>query len=167
MAWYTTVMPNISNSRDQGTDWATDIFGISDTDVWNYTTAIRHIINAKELRYISTLRIVDLLGHMRTEELTMEEYLTHAGCYRRELIARYAPKDLDIRGAICNEIDTRITYMGYKKFLHKDLSHTSLAKDALGQKLSGWKYKAVIKKIALAMIERGKVILPIIELKQY
>ena len=75
--------------------------------------------------------------------------------------------DLDIRGAICNEIDTRITYMGYKKFLHKDLSHTSLAKDASGQKLSGWKYKAVIKKIALAMIERGKVSLPITWLKPY
>ena len=144
-----------------------DIFGISDTDVWNYSTAIRDIIRAKELRYISTLRIVDLLGHARTRELTMEEYLTHAGCYRRELIARYAPKDLDTRGAICNEIDTRMTYMGYLKFLQKDLKHTSLAKDASGQKLSGWKYKAVTKKIALAMIERGKVSLSSTELKQY
>ena len=97
----------------------------------------------------------------------MEEYLTHAGCYRRELIARYAPKDLDTRGAICNEIDTRMTYMGYLKFLQKDLKHTSLAKDASGQRLSGWKYKAVTKKIALAMIERGKVSLSTTELKQY
>lgn len=144
----------------------TDIFGISDTDVWNYSTAIRDIIRAKELRYISTLRIVDLLGHARTRELTMEEYLTHAGCYRRELIARYSPKNLDIRGAICNEVDTRKTYMGYLKFLQKDLRHNSLARDASGQRLSGEKYRAVTKKIALAMIERGKVSLPTAELKQ-
>lgn len=97
----------------------------------------------------------------------MEEYLTHAGCYRRELIARYAPKDLDIHAAIRNEVDTRMTYMGYKKFVQKDLKYSSLAKDVSGQKLSGWKYKAVIKKIALVMIERGKVSLQITELKQY
>ena len=97
----------------------------------------------------------------------MEEYLTHAGCYRRELIARYAPKDFDARGAILNDVDIRMTYVGYIKFLQKDLRHSSLAKDASGQRLSGWKYKAVIKKIALAMIERGKVSLPTTEAKQY
>ena len=97
----------------------------------------------------------------------MEEYLIHAGRYRRELIARYAPKDIDTRRAILNEVDTRMTYIGYMKFLQKDLRHSSLAKDASGQMLSGWKYKAVIKKIALAMIERGKVSMPTTELKQY
>ena len=135
----------------------TDILGISDTDVWEYSTAIRDIIKAKQLRYISTLRIVDLLGHVRTVEMTREEYLTHAGCYRRELIARYAPRDLDTRGAIRNEVDTCMTYTGYIKFLLKDLRHSPFAKDAFGQKLSGEKYKAAVKKIALAMIERGKV----------
>lgn len=97
----------------------------------------------------------------------MEEYLAHAGCYRRELIATYAPKDFDARGAILNNVDIRMTYVAYNKFLQKDLRHSSLAKDASGQRLSGWKYKAVIKKIALAMIERGKVNLPTTELKQY
>ena len=145
----------------------TDILGVSDTDVWDYSIAIRDIIKAKELRYISTLRIVDLLGHARTVVLTREEYLTHAGCYRRELIAKYAPKDLDLRGAIRSEVDTCMTYTGYVKFLLKDLRHSSLAKDALGQKLSGEKYKAAVKKIALAMIERGKVGLSITRLKQY
>ncbi len=134
-----------------------DILGISDTDVWDYSTAIRDIIKAKQLLYISTLRIVDLLGHERTAELTREEYLTHAGCYRHELIAKYAPKDLDLRGAIRSEVDTCMTYTGYVKFLLKDLRHSSLAKDALGQKISGEKYKVAVKKIALAMIERGKV----------
>ena len=132
-----------------------------------YSTAIRDIIKAKEFRYISTLRIVDLLRHARTGELTMEEYLTHAECYRRELIARYAPKDFDARGAILNDVDIRRTYGGYIKFLQKDLRHSSLAKDALGQRLSGWKYKAVIKKIALTMIGCGKVSLPTTQLKQH
>ena len=83
------------------------------------------------------------------------------------LITRYAPKDFDARGAILNDVDIRMTYMEYIKFLQKDLKHSSLAKDASGRRLSGWKYKAVIKKIALAMIERGKVSLPITKLKQY
>ena len=160
MAWYIMVMPNDCNIRNQRTDWA-------QISLASVTTAIRDIIEAKQLRYISTLRIVDLLGHVRTGELTREEYLAHAGCYRRELIARYTPKDLDTRGVIRNEVDTCMTYMGYMKFLLKDLRHSSLAKDALGQKLSSAKYKAVIKKIALAMIERGKVSLPITELKRY
>ena len=142
----------------------TDILGISDTDVWDYSTAIRDIIKAKQLRYISTLRIVDLLSHARTAELTKEEYLAHAGCYRRELIAKYAPKDLDLRGAIRSEVDTCMTYTGYVKFLLKDLRHSALAKDALGQKISGEKYKVAVKKIALAMIERGKVGLSITKL---
>ena len=145
----------------------TDILGISDTDVWAYSIAIREIIKNKELRYIRTLRIVDLLGHARTVELTKDEYLTHAGCYRRELIAEYAPKNLDLRGAIRSEVDTCMTYTGYIKFLLKDLRHSPLAKDALGQKLSGEKYKAAVKKIALAMIERGKVGLSTIKLKPY
>ena len=145
----------------------TDILGISDTDVWDYSIAIREIIKNKELRYIRTLRIVDLLGHARTVELTKHEYLTHAGCYRRELIAKYAPKDLDIRGAIRSEVDTCMTYTGYIKFLLRDLRHSRLAKDALGQKLSGEKYKAAVKKVALAMIERGKVGLSTTKLKPY
>ena len=50
-----------------------------------------------------------------------------------------------------------MTYRGYIKFLVKDLRHTSLAKDALGHELSGKKYKLAVQKVALAMIERGKV----------
>lgn len=131
--------------------------GISDSDVWDYSAAVRDIIRVKKLRYISTLRIVDLLDHANSGEMTREEYLTHAGCYRRELIAKFAPKDLDVRGAILKEADTCMTYKGYIKFLLKDLSHSALAQDAAGQKLSGEKYRLAAKKVATAMIERGKV----------
>lgn len=128
--------------------------GISDSDVWDYSAAVRDIIRVKELRYISTLRIVDLLGHANTGEMTREEYLTHAGCYRRELIAKFAPKDLDVRRAILKEADTCMTYRGYIKFLLKDLWHSALAKDAAGQKLTGEKYRLAVKKVATAMVAR-------------
>lgn len=134
---------------------------ISDSDVWDYSSAVRDIIKVKELKYIITLRIVDLLGHSRTDDLTRDEYLAHAGCYRRELTAKFAPANLDTRGAIRNEPDTCMTYTGYVKFLLKDLRHSSLAKDAQGQKLSGEKYKQAVKRVAMAMIERGKVIITI------
>lgn len=60
-------------------------------------------------------------------------------------------------------------HQGEGRFLNllKDLRHSSLAKDALGQKLLGEKYKAVVKKIALAMIERGKVGMSTTKLRQY
>ena len=90
--------------------------------------------------------------------MTKEEYLAHAGCYRRELTARFAPRDLDLRAAILNEPDTCMTYKGYAKFLNKDLRHSPMAIDEFGRKkLSGEKYRVAVKKIAMAMIERGKV----------
>ena len=145
----------------------TDLLEISDADVWDYSTAIRDIIKAKELHHISTLRIADLLGHARTTAITREEYLAHAGCYRRELIASYAPRGLDIHEAICNEVDTNMTYKGYIKFLLKDLKYSSLTEDDLGQKLSGKKFKGAVEKVAFAMIERGKVSQTITWWKQY
>ena len=136
-----------------------DILGISDSDVWDYSIGVRNLIKSKHLRYLSTLRIVDLLDHQRSDVLTREEYLLHAGCYRREMVAKFAPKDLNLREAIRNEPDTCMTYLGYVKFLIKDLRNTAINKDAKGKKLSGEKMKQACKKIALAMIERGKVCL--------
>ena len=129
-----------------------DLLGIKDSDVWDYSNAIREIVKAKELKNISTLRIVDLLDHVNTKELTREEYLAHAACYRRELTAKFAPKNLDTREAILTEADTCMTYKGYIKFLTKDLKHSALASDETGRKLSGEGYRKACKKVAVGQL---------------
>lgn len=130
--------------------------GISDSEVWEYSTAVRDIITAKGLRHIDTLRIVDLLdSHPHSENLTKEEYLIHAGCYRRELVAKYSPLNFDSREAVNNDKDTCMTYKGYIKFLTKDLAHSNLVTETHGSPKK--RYKEAIEKLALKMIARGKV----------
>ena len=131
--------------------------GIEDSEVWDYSTAVRKIIEDKELHHVSALRIVDLLGHANTEGLTREEYLIHAGCYRRELVARYGPRNFDSHAAVQEEEDTRMTYRGYIKFLTKDLAYSKLATETQGQANPKKRYKEAIEALAYQMITRGKV----------
>ena len=65
------------------------------------------------MRFIKTLRVVDILGHEKTSDLTREEYHAHAECYGRELIASFAPRNLDLRAAILSKPDTYMTYYVY------------------------------------------------------
>lgn len=133
-----------------------DLMMIDDSEVWDYSSAVRDIITDKELKHISTLRIVDLLGYENTEKLGREEYLTHAGCYRREMVARYSIPGFDSREAVRNDKDTCMTYRGYIKFLTKDLKHSRLAAESQSKK----KFKDAIEELALKMISRGKVSSP-------
>lgn len=134
-----------------------DLMGISDGEVWDYSTAVRDIIQAKELHHISALRIVDLLDHPDTESLTREEYLIHAGCYRRELIAKYSPTNFDAREAVKKEADICMTYRGYIKFLTKDLKYSRVAEETQRQENPKKRYKEAIESLAFKMITRGKV----------
>lgn len=126
---------------------------IDDSEVWDYSSAVRDIIDDRGLKHVSAFRIVDLLDYPCTETLGREEYLTHAGCYRRELVAKYGSADFDSREAVRNDKDTCMTYRGYIKFLTKDLKHTRLATDSQSKR----KYKDTIEELALKMIQRGKV----------
>ena len=131
--------------------------GIDDNEVWDYSTAVRDIIESKELRHLKTMRIVDLLDHPHTNSLNREEYLIHAGCYRRELLAKYAPVDFNASEAVRNDKDTTMTYRGYVKFLTKDLMHSRIANETQTQSNPKKKYKEAIEDLAYKMISRGKV----------
>ncbi|KAI9765808.1 MAG: hypothetical protein M1840_007090 [Geoglossum simile] len=141
-----------------------DLMDVPDSEVWEYSTAVRDIITAKGLRHVQTLRIVDLLDtHPHSENLTKEEYLIHAGCYRRELVAKYGPLNFDSREAVNNDKDTCMTYQGYIKFLTKDLAHSKVAIQTQGGPKK--RYKEAIEKLALKMIGRGKAFAAAIESK--
>ncbi|MCJ1468027.1 hypothetical protein MMC07_006653 [Pseudocyphellaria aurata] len=130
-----------------------DLMMIDDSEVWDYSTAVRDIIRERGLRHMSALRIVDLLDHHRTKNLEKEDYLAHAGCYRRELIAKYSSAEFDSREAVRNDKDTCMTYRGYIKFLTKDLKYSRLATDAPSKR----RFKESIEELALKMIHRGNV----------
>lgn len=126
---------------------------IDDAEVWDYSTAVRDILVAKELDHVNTLRIVDLLGSSTSEDLTKEEYLKNASSYRDELVEKYGPKDFDSREAVRTDKDTCMTYRGYIKFLTKDLRHGRFAKENPSKR----QFKDAIEALALKMIARGKV----------
>ena len=140
--------------------------GVEDSEVWDYSTALRDIIETKELRHLKTLRIIDLLNHEDTSKLTKEEYLVHASCYRQELIAKYGSRDFNSRDAIRNDNDTCMTYRGYIKFLTKDLMYSKIAAVTQNQTKHKKQYKEAIEEIALKMIERGRVNLEFHSVKQ-
>lgn len=131
--------------------------GIDDSEVWDYSTAIRKIIETKELTHLKTLRISDLLDHEHTKELTRKEYLIHAGCYRRELVAKFGPINFDARTTVREDQDTCMTYRGYIKFLTKDMMYSQLATDAQNASNPKKRYKDAMEDLAYQMITRGKV----------
>ena len=131
--------------------------GIDDSEVWDYSAAVRDIIETKELRNLTTMRIVDLLGHANTENMSREEYIIHAGCYRRELVAKFAPTDFNAPDAVRNDKDTCMTYRGYIKFLTKDLMYSRIAEETQSQQNPKKRYKDAIENLAYQMIYRGKV----------
>lgn len=126
---------------------------IEDAEVWDYSTAVRDILVAKELNHVNTLRIVDLLGVSNGESLTKEEYLKNASSYRDQLVEKYGPKNFDSREAVRSDKDTCMTYRGYIKFLTKDLRHGRFATENPNKR----QFKDAIEELALKMIARGKV----------
>ena len=141
-----------------------DLMGVSDADVWEYSTTIRKIVANKDLKFIETIRILDLLDQS-TENLDREEYLMHANCYRREMFAKHTPAGFDARDAVKNDKNINMTYKGYIKFLTKDLAHSHLAEESKKAENPKRWYKSAIEELAYKMITRGKAFAAAIEKK--
>ncbi|KAH8807447.1 putative pyoverdine/dityrosine biosynthesis protein [Xylogone sp. PMI_703] len=142
-----------------------DLLDVPDSDVWAYGEAVRDMAKRKKFEDIQFSRLSDILdthprlgtnSHPPSAEENRIYNLTHAGCFRRELVARYEPAGFDAKQAIRDDIDTRLTYRGYLRFLKKDLEHREdIRNDADGNPLSAKKYDKVISAIAQRMITRG------------
>jgi len=136
---------------------------VSDEDVWAYGEAVREMAREKKLVNIDFVRVTDLLNrglekspHSTTFAEDRASYLASVSSTRKELVKRYTPPGYDARKAIKEDSDTRLTYMGYVRFLKKDLEHIEELKvDKDGKPLSATKYTKVIKGIAQAMLTRG------------
>lgn len=131
----------------------TDLLGISDRDTWAYGEALRKMAVQKGFNHIDFSRIRDLVYFPLPEKLEEITYVANATNFRRFLFNKYGKDDLDIDHEIATNPDTRMTYLGYRRFLESDLRYIF----PLGEGRSNKGYKKAVKYLAKQMLIRGHV----------
>ncbi|KAI4244084.1 MAG: hypothetical protein LQ352_006922, partial [Teloschistes flavicans] len=96
-----------------------DLLNIPDRDTWAYGEALRTMALQKSFNHIDFSRLRDLVTFPlplpeKLEEIT---YVANATNFRRYLFNQYGKEDLDIDHEIATNPDTRMTYLGYRRFL--------------------------------------------------
>lgn len=107
----------------------------------------------KKFNYLSFARIQDLLDFPLPDKLREITYVANCTNFRRLLLNKYEKPDMDIDQEIVSNPDTRLTYLGYRKFLESDLKHIF----ALGENRGSNQYKRDVKYLAKQMLIRGYV----------
>src|SRR5690242_13541043 len=107
----------------------------------------------KKFAYITFARIQDLLDVDLFDNVREITYVANCSNFRRLLINKFAKDDIDLDKEIKKIPDTRLTYLGYRKFLESDLKHIFTT----GKNLTRNQYKRDVKYLAKQMIFRGYV----------
>ena len=111
----------------------------------------------KKFTYIAFSRLKDILDFPGLpDELREITYVANCTNFRRLLLNKYGRTDIDIDTEIRENADTRLTYLGYRKFLESDLKHIF----ALGDNRGSNQYKRDVKYLAKQMLYRGYVSSP-------
>lgn len=95
----------------------------------------------------------DLLEFPLPEKLREITYVANCTNFRRLLLNKYGLPDLDIDHEIATNPDTKLTYLGYRRFLESDLRHIF----TLGENRTSNAYKRDVKYLAKQMLMRGYV----------
>jgi pyoverdine/dityrosine biosynthesis protein Dit1 len=130
-----------------------DLLSISDRETWAYGEALRKMAIERKFTYITFSRMKDLLDFPLPEKMREITYIANCTNFRRELMNRYGRPDIDIDEEISNNPDTKLTYLGYRKFLESDLRYISTTGDDGGRN----QYKRDVKYLAKQMLVRGYV----------
>ncbi|KAL4778524.1 Pyoverdine/dityrosine biosynthesis protein-domain-containing protein [Aspergillus varians] len=128
-----------------------DLLCISDQDTWAYGEALRKMAIERQFNCISFSRIRDLLDISLPAKLNEIVYVANCTTFRRLLLNKYGSPDLDINHEIRSNPDTKLTYLGYKRFLESDLKHIF----PRGTDRSAHSYKRDCKYLAKQMLIRG------------
>ncbi|KAI6779256.1 Transferase family protein [Emericellopsis cladophorae] len=128
-----------------------DLLCISDQDTWAYGEALRKMALQKGFDNIAFARIKDLVDFPAPHELREITYVANCTTFRRLLLNKYGQDDLDIDHEIATNPDTKLTFLGYKRFLESDLKYIF----PQGQDRSGNSYKRDCKYLAKQMLVRG------------
>lgn len=87
------------------------------------------------------------------EQLDEISYVANATNFRRFILNNFGKDDLDPDRLIAEDEDTRLTYLGYRRFLMSDLRHIY----TLGEDRNSTAYKRQTKYLAKQMLIRGYV----------
>ena len=98
-------------------------------------------------------RMKDILDIGETDDLTEVEYVANCTNFRRLLLNKFGSEELDIDKEIASNHDTKLTYLGYRRFLESDLRHIF----PQGCNRGSNAYKRDCKYIAKQMLARGYV----------
>lgn len=107
----------------------------------------------KGFNHIDFSRLKDLVSFSLPEKLDEITYVANATNFRRFLLNKYGNDNLDIDHEIATNLDTQMTYLGYRRFLESDLRYIF----PLGKDRSNRRYKADVKYLAKQMLIRGHV----------
>jgi ATP-binding cassette, subfamily G (WHITE), member 2, PDR len=130
-----------------------DLLSISDRDTWAYGQALRELASMKALQYISFSRIRDLVDLPLPAEMQEIAYVANATNFRRALLNRFGKDDIDIDKEIEKDPDTKLTYLGYRRFLESDLKHIF----PVGNGRTANAYRRDVRYLAKQMLIRGYV----------
>lgn len=113
----------------------------------------------KGFKFIAFSRMKDLLEFPLPEKLREITYVANCTNFRRLLLNKYERPNLNIDHEITTNPDTKLTYLGYRRFLESDLRHIF----ALGENRTSNGYKRDVKYLAKQMLIRGYVSAQIIQ----
>ncbi|KAI9151854.1 Isocyanide synthase-NRPS hybrid crmA [Paramyrothecium foliicola] len=123
----------------------------NDQETWAYGEALRKMAIQKKFDNISFSRMRDLLNFPLPEKMTEIAYVANCTTFRRLLLNTYGSADLDIDVEIAKNPDTKLTYLGYKRFLESDLKYIF----PRGADRTANEYKRDCKYLAKQMLIRG------------
>lgn len=95
----------------------------------------------------------DLLDFPLPQKMTEITYVANCTTFRRLLLNKYGKADLDIDHEIATNPDTKLTYLGYKRFLESDLKYIF----PRGADRTANGYRRDCKYLAKQMLIRGHV----------
>ncbi|KAJ5779598.1 hypothetical protein N7457_007318 [Penicillium paradoxum] len=128
-----------------------DLLCISDQETWAYGEALRKMAIQNKFDFISFSRLKDLLEFPMPEKISEIVYVANCTTFRRLLFNKYGKEDLDIDYEIRTNPDTKLTFLGYKRFLESDLKHIF----PRGANRSANSYRRDCKYLAKQMLIRG------------
>ncbi|KAJ6284276.1 Pyoverdine/dityrosine biosynthesis protein-domain-containing protein [Bipolaris maydis] len=128
-----------------------DLLSISDRETWAYGEALRQMAVEKKFTYIAFARLRDILDYPLPEKMREITYVANCTNFRRLLMNKYGRPGIDIDREIMDNSDTKLTYLGYRKFLESDLRYIFNTGDSAGRN----QYKRDVKYLAKQMLIRG------------
>lgn len=130
-----------------------DLLSIPDRDTWAYGEALRQLASDKGCQHISFSRIRDLVDLPLPAEMHEIAYVANATNFRRALLNRFGKDNIDIDQEIEKDPDTKMTYLGYRRFLESDLKHIF----PVGNGRTANAYRRDVRYLAKQMLIRGYV----------